>query len=163
MDSQSQISDWEVTSIDRWKQPTGVAKSVTASMNNFLESVDSISNRSQTVDELQKDHDHRSETPRYSSKHFVDRDLITASETESDSNKYLGDIKVEKNIRIEKKAANDQGNTNVINIDKSSPTTSDDADTSPKFENEGINDTAASKTDNQTVTDLSDKDGSVVC
>ena len=160
MDSQSQISDWEVTSIDRWKQPTGVAKSVTASMNNFLDSVDSTSNRSQILDEHLKDSDHRSETPRRSSKHFVDRDLAAANEIESNSNKLLGDIKDDVNIRDELKAADNQGNANVINIENSSPTQSDNTETRQKCENEGISD---ANVDNQEVTDLNEQDGSVVC
>lgn len=160
VDSQSQISDWEVTSIDRWKQPTSVAKSVTASMNNFLDSVDSTSNRSQIVDEHLKDSDHRSDTPRRSSKHFVDRDLTTAKELESNSNKLPGDTKCDVSLRDELKAADDKEIASVINEEKSSPTQSDDTDTRPKFEKDEISDT---NVDDQAVTDLNEQDGSVVC
>ena len=131
-------------------------------MNNFLESVDSTSNRSQILDEHQKDSDHRSETPRRSSKQLVDRDLVTANENESNASKLPSDIKddVSVSLRDELKTADDQGNANVINVEKSSPNQSDNTNTAPKCENEEVSDTIV---DNQTVTDLNEQDGSVVC
>ena len=131
-------------------------------MNNFLESVDSTSNRSQILDEHQKDSDHRSETPRRSSKQLVDRDLVTANENESNANKLPGDIKDDVSVclRDELKTADDQGNANVINVEKSSPTQSDNTNTAPNLENEETSDTTV---DNQAITDLNEQDGSVVC
>lgn len=158
-DSQSQISDWDVTSIDRWKQP-GAARSVTSSMNNFLDSMDAVSTRSQTLDEQPKDLEIKSETPRHSSKHFVNKDLTANKDTES--NKLPGDSDVDIDRDGRRSTPVDQDEVTVISSNKASPSISDNNDTTLKTQRKRLSDTS-SNTETEAITELSQEDGSVVC
>lgn len=158
-DSQSQISDWDVTSIDCWKQP-GAARSVTSSMNNFLDSMDAVSTRSQTLDEQPKDLEIKSETPRHSSKHFVNKDLTANKDTES--NKLPGDSDVDIDRDGRRSTPVDQDEVTVISSNKASPSISDNNDTTLKTQRKRLSDTS-SNTETEAITELSQEDGSVVC
>ena len=145
-----------MTSIDRWKQP-GVAKSVTSSMNNFLDSVDAMSTKSQAIDEHPRDSDVKSESSRRSSKQFVERDLTAsfdkhlsdndASQNNSNQTEQLIDY-----FQEEKPGSNEKVNDNLNNG------VSDNTDT--QNENTAVTDIS---TEGHTVTELSQGDGSVVC
>lgn len=163
VDSQSQISDWEVTSIDRWKQP-GVAKSVTQSMNNFLDSVDAASTRSQTLDEHPKDPDTKSETSRHSSKHFVNTDLTTSDTTDSKFYKQFSDNSVDES-KSEKTASYDQEGASVINSMKSTGEESNKILNDSNEVNTRRKESVDRETniENQPVTEINQEDGSVVC
>ena len=151
-----------MTSIDRWKQP-GVAKSVTPSMNNFLDSVDAASTRSQTLDEHPKDPDAKSETSRHSSKHFVNTDLTTSDTTDSKS-LHFSDNSVDES-KSEKTVSYDQEGASVINLMKSTGEESNKILNDSNEVNTRRKETVDRETniENQPVTEINQEDGSVVC
>ena len=139
-----------MTSIDRWKQP-GVAKSVTSSMNNFLDSVDAMSTKSQAIDEHRRDSDVKSESSRRSSKQFVERDLTASFDKQSQNNSNDTEQLIDYS-QEEKPGSNEIVNDNLNNgvLDN----------TGTQNENTAVTDIS---TEGQTVTELSQGDGSVVC
>ena len=140
-------------------------------MNNFLDSVDTLSTRSQTVDDHLKDPDVKSETSRRSSKQFVDRDLNASFDIDSKSDKLMSDSDVDQgksdNIEqvIDGTAQEGQGLTNEMDTtDRTIPNTSDNLDNVVLDSTQSAEMTDKDMSvESQTVKELSQGDGSVVC
>ena len=120
-------------------------------MNNFLDSVDAMSTKSQAIDEHRRDSDVKSESSRRSSKQFVERDLTASFDKQSQNNSNDTEQLIDYS-QEEKPGSNEIVNDNLNNgvLDN----------TGTQNENTAVTDIS---TEGQTVTELSQGDGSIVC
>lgn len=171
-DNQSAVSDWDITSIDRWNQST-VSKSTTFSMNNYLDMSTSVEVRAVKSDVIQQ-HSNKNPTLFYN---ISATDLTDANKRPNDldenSDEHSGDTDLISFNQtclegVVASTSSKQSEENAQALDQSKLTTK-----GPDVQESGANELTTSEdtcdidvnipVDPDQVTTVDQKDGSVIC